>query len=268
MMNPDSREFNRSAVRPFACLREAWLLVKDDYWLFLGITLVGLLLGGVGGLILSGPMMCGIHLCLLRREREQAVSFNNLFQGFDYFAHSLIATLVMAAPMFLLILGSYLVAGVGMIGVFVALGKDNGGPPDPAVIWGALSVGGAVVLGSILISILLKALFIFVFPLIVDRQLGGVEAVRLSIKAAWANFGGVLGLVVLNELLGLAGVMACYVGAILVLPLNFALMAIAYRHVFPVDDLRDLLPIEVEYDDPEEAIVKGTSADTGIQSSP
>ena len=268
MMNPDPQDFNRGAIRPFACLREAWLLIKDDYWLFLGITLIALLLGTVGGLILSGPMMCGLHLCLLRREREQSVSFNNLFQGFDYFGHSLIATLLMLVPTIVLLFGSLLLAGVGMVALFVALGQGNNGPPETPVIWGALSLGGIVLLGGFLISILLKGLFLFTYPLIVDRQLTGVEAVRLSMKAARANLGGVLGLTVLNELLVLAGLFACYVGAIFVLPLSFALMAIAYRHVFPADNLRVLLPSESAYDDPDEPILKGTSAETGIQSSP
>jgi uncharacterized membrane protein len=264
-MNPDSQEFNRGAIRPFACLREAWLLIKDDYWLFLGITLVGLLLGSMAGLILSGPMMCGIHLCLLRREREQSVSFNNLFQGFDYFVPSLIATLIMLAPTIVLLLGSYLMAGIGVIAMFVALGKGNQGPPDESMIWGALSLGGIVLLGGFLISILLKALFLFTYPLIVDRHLTGIAAVQLSVKAARANLGGVVGLIVLNEFLGLAGVMACYFGVIFVLPLNFALMAIAYRHVFPADDLRLLLPSEAEYDEPDEAIPTAIAEDTGIQ---
>ena len=39
-------EFNRRALQPITCFREGWQLIKDDFWLFLGITVVGMLIGG------------------------------------------------------------------------------------------------------------------------------------------------------------------------------------------------------------------------------
>ena len=67
-MNADLPDYERGAVKPIVCLREAWQLIKDEYWLFLGISLVGIFMGGAAPMaLLMGPAMCGIHLCLLRR---------------------------------------------------------------------------------------------------------------------------------------------------------------------------------------------------------
>src|SRR5947209_9073420 len=96
--------FRSRAVRPVDCLTAGWRLIQDQYWLFLGITLVGLIIGSLAPLgILQGPCMCGIFYCLARRDRGRRVSFDMLFKGFDYFVDSLVATLFMIVPIMLLI---------------------------------------------------------------------------------------------------------------------------------------------------------------------
>ena len=66
-----------------------------------------------------------------------------------------------------------------------------------------------------------------------QQNLGALDAVRTSIKAVMANLGGVLGLVALGMALGFAGMLLCYVGAFLVMPVGLAAWAVAYRQVFP-----------------------------------
>jgi uncharacterized membrane protein len=73
----------------------------------------------------------------------------------------------------------------------------------------------------------------FAFPLIADRGLSGLDAVKLSIKAGKANFGGILSLLLVNAGLGFLGVLACYVGVFFIMPISLAAHAIAYRRVFP-----------------------------------
>ena len=36
--------FKRQAVEPVQCLKNGWELVKDQYWLFVGMTFVGVTL--------------------------------------------------------------------------------------------------------------------------------------------------------------------------------------------------------------------------------
>ncbi|HEX8138804.1 MAG TPA: hypothetical protein VF544_14650 [Pyrinomonadaceae bacterium] len=226
--------FNRGAVRPVECLQAGWSLIKSQYWLFLGITAVGILVGSVGPMaILLGPMMCGIYLCLLARMRGEAVSFELLFKGFDYFAQSLIATLIQVVPVMLVLVPFYLVF------FFMFVGNMNrprrrGAPPDPAEFYPLLILMGVLVLVAIVFGALVGALFIFTYPLIVEKRLAALEAVKLSFRAAMANLGGVLGLILLNMVIGFAGLLLCYVGALLVLPIHYASWAVAYRQVFPL----------------------------------
>jgi uncharacterized membrane protein len=60
--------------------------------------------------------------------------------------------------------------------------------------------------------------------------------VKLSIKAGMANFWQLLGMLLLNGLLSLVGVLFCYVGAFLVLPIGFAAIATAYEQVFGLEE--------------------------------
>jgi uncharacterized membrane protein len=74
--------------------------------------------------------------------------------------------------------------------------------------------------------------FAFAYPLIVERKLSGIEAVKLSMKAGLGNFWPLLGLLLLNGLLSLAGTLLCFVGVYLALPVTFAAIAMAYEQVF------------------------------------
>jgi hypothetical protein len=238
-MNDERPSFNTGAVRPVECLREGWGLIKNKYWLFLGISIVGVLIvsAPMVGLFLVGPIMCGIYICLFRHERGQFVKFEMLFRGFDYFVQSLIATLIMIIPALVILVPAYVMFFAAIISQMPKQAPGAPPPPlDPSAIWTILAAFGLFFLVVMLVSIVLQVLFFFTYPLIVDRKLTGVQAIGASFRAAHANFGGVLGLVLLIALLGLVGVLACYVGAFFVLPIHFAAYAVAYRKVFPRSD--------------------------------
>ena len=221
--------FRRGAVRPIEALRGGWNLVKDQYWMFLGIAFVGIMIGSLAPLgILMGPMMCGMDMAFLRRLRGEPVTFDMLFKGFDYFKESVIATLIQVVPFLLVFLPVYVLSFVVFMTTFQP-GRRGAPPPDPipfiifvVVVWVAIMV----------VSIILGAFFIFTYPLIVDQKLSGLDAVKMSVRAAAANLGGVLGLMLINVVLGFVGVLACYVGAILVLPITYASWVVAYKQVF------------------------------------
>jgi uncharacterized membrane protein len=85
----------------------------------------------------------------------------------------------------------------------------------------------------IVLSILIEIFFMFAFPLVADRKLSGLDAVKLSFKAGKANMGGVLGLMLLNGLFAFLGILACGIGVYFYLPIAVASQAVAYRRVFP-----------------------------------
>ncbi len=250
-MIDDRPAFQSGVVRPMECLRGGWELIKDQYWLFLGISLVGVLIAGAAPMaILAGPMMCGIYICLLRHARGKPVQFDMLFRGFNYFMQSFIATLIMIIPVLVIMIPAYITFFAVMISQMPPPGQpgQNAPPPNPDAFANIMAAYAVFLLVVLIVSIVISVLFFFTYPLIVDRKLTGVQAVGASFRAARANFGGVLGLVILLNLLGIVGAMACYVGAIFVLPIHVAAVAVAYRQVFPRDD--ESMPTNDRDEDP------------------
>jgi uncharacterized membrane protein len=201
---------------------------------------VAILLGSVVpfGLLL-GPMMCGIYITLFQRRRGQTVEFGTLFKGFDYFGESIVATLLHYVPMMMIIIPVYIVVYGGM---FFFMSRQAS-EPDQASVFGFLAVILLLVFFMIVALLLVSVVFTFTYPLIVDRKLSGLEAVKLSAKAALGNFWSLLCLLLLNGLIGFAGVLLCYVGVFLVFPISLAAIAVAYEQVFSLGELQSpILP--------------------------
>jgi uncharacterized membrane protein len=229
-MSTGNVPFRAGAVRPVECLNAGWQLIKSQYWLFLGVSAVAVILGSLVPLgILMGPCMCGIYYCLGRQERGQRVSFDMLFKGFDYFVDSLVATLLMLVPMIVLILPFYFMFFMSVLSSAAAAGPK--GPPE-GFLAGFFGAFGLLMLFILLVGAVAQIFFFFIYPLIVEQRLSGIEAVKTSFRAAGSNFAGILGLVLLNMLLSIVGVACCYVGAFFVLPITFAAIWKAYTQVF------------------------------------
>ena len=232
-MTPDNIQFRTGVIKPVECLKEGWALIKDQYWLFLGIVFVGIFIGGAVPLVLIGPMMVGIYLCFFRRMRGEPVEFGNLFKGFDYFAQSLIAALIQMIPMVVIMVPFYIIMFVLMMTSM----PRGGGRMDPdessRFLFTFFGFELVFVVVIVAVAIVVNIFFMFAFPLIADRGLSGLDAVKLSIKAGKANFGGILGLLLLNVAIGILGVLACYVGVFFIMPISMASYAVAYRRVFP-----------------------------------
>jgi uncharacterized membrane protein len=232
-------------VRPIECFSAGWQLVRPQYLLMVGISAAAILVGSMAPLgILLGPLMCGLYLCLFALMRGERVEFGLLFKGFDHFVPSLIATLIQMVPMLIVLLPAYLALMV----LFVMAGAAGARDHEAA----APALGAMVVLAIalfvflFLVSIVVGVFFAFTYPLIVDRRLAGWDACRASARAVLANLGGMLGLVLINMVLGMVGMLLCYVGALLVLPIGFGALAVAYRRVFP--DGSTSLGIQITHD--------------------
>jgi len=226
--------FRRGAVAPVECLKTGWSLIRDQYWLLVGMTLVAMLLGSFVpfGLIL-GPLMCGIYLALFRLRRGERIEFGILFKGFDYFGESVIATLIHYVPMVMIILPFYVVLYAGLFLILPGQSRE----PDSGSLFAFLAIMIVMTLVMMVLIMLLSIIFTFSYPLIVDRKLSGIDAVKLSARAALANFWPLLGLLLLNGLIGFAGLLLCYVGMFLALPVTFAAIEAAYEQVFGLGEV-------------------------------
>jgi len=228
--------YRRNAVGPIECISAGWELVKGQYWLFVGMCVVSMLIGSaVPAGILLGPMMCGLYLTFFKLRRGEPIEFAMLFKGFDYFGPSLIATLLHMVPIIIFVMGAYFFFYVSLIVTVIAQG-DNPSPWAMLGVFAMLLLFFAVVF---VVIILISIGFTFAYPLIVDRKMKGFDAVKLSFKAAMGNFWGLLGMVALTGLMNLAGMAACYVGMFLVLPLAYASIAAAYEKVFGLASLTE-----------------------------
>lgn len=233
-------EFKRNVVQPVECIKAGWELIRSQYWLFVGITLVGLLIGNFVPLwILMGPMMCGIYLALFKTRRGEPIEFGLLFKGFDYFGDALIATLLHMIPIVVVVIPTYLLFYVGM---FAMLASQNGSEPNPAAMLGFFGIFGVVWLVIMVLLIVVSVVFTFAYPLIVDRHMSGLNAVKLSIRAAFANFWRLLGMLLLTGLISSLGMLLCFVGIYLFIPLSFAAIATAYEQVFGLSEAQANLP--------------------------
>jgi hypothetical protein len=230
--------YQRGAVKPLECYKEGWALIRRGYWVYFGITVMGVLIASwVPFGILMGPMFCGIYFCILQGLAAEPVEFSGLFRGFDYVVQSMIATLfIMIAGLIVAIPFTFLI----VIRVFLLIGKLGGiGHSSQDMLpslFGHLAVEIALLVVLMLLCIIpLSALTTFTYPLIVDRHLTAIEALTASVRAGLGNFLPLVGLFMLNMVLGLAGAALCYVGAFFVLPLSMAATAVAYRQAFPKD---------------------------------
>ena len=222
-----SPEFTTGMIRPIEVYKESWELMKGEFWMIFGIVLVGIIVGGLIPVIIMGPMMCGVFMCLLDKIDGKPASFDKLFKGFDYFLPGLIVSLIVMLPVFIFIFAVY----IPMIAISIAgprLGQDQVMP----YIFGILAV--ELIVGIVMTVI--HSLLLFAFPLIVDKKLSGLQAVKASIRAVWANKGGVGGLFGVGILVAIVGYALFCIGIYLAIPVIMVATTVAYRKVFPLKE--------------------------------
>jgi len=230
-------EFKTGVIRPVECMKEGWELIKDQYWLFFGITFVGMIIAGVVPFgILLGAMFCGIYYCLFQKVQNGRATFEGLFKGFDYLVPGLIATLVLIVPA--VVLG--VLAYIPLIMMQIAMTRSKNPNPDEIFAYLGFFFVEMIVLWLVLGSI--HAFLFFAYPLIVEYKLPGLDAFKLSAKAVWKNLGGVVGFIALEVVLVIIGYLLCIVGVYLTLPLMFAGAFVAYRKVFTPFEAQNFNP--------------------------
>lgn len=221
-------EFTTGQIRPIECAKEAWALIKDEYWLLFAISMIGALLGGITMYVLLGAMICGIFRCYLTKLDGRKVNFDDLWTGFKYFWPSLLLTILFVVPIVI-----YIVALFSTIYLPIIMKAVGGSRVNEDELITAVLVALAVDFVVAIFMVAIHSLLIFSFPLIVDRGLSSWAAIKLSARAALKNIGGVAGMILVNLGLAIVGELAFCVGIYLVIPLLTASNLVAYRKVFP-----------------------------------
>jgi hypothetical protein len=224
--------FNSGVVRPFECLRLGGRLVKDQYFVYVLLCMVILVILTCipfSGL-LWGAWISGIYAALFGRMRGEWTTFSNtISKGFGVVGPSFVVAILWNLP--------FVPLGIG-IEIF-SRWQDQiqrsypGAKAVPAeVLTTQFAVLGALLVFYVLAFLITGLIFPFAYQLVVDRQMSGWKAVKLSARAARANFGGVLGLVILDLVMVGMGIALCCVGLPFILPWTKSAWAIAYTEVF------------------------------------
>lgn len=226
-MTPDL-SFNAAAIKPVECLKEAWALIKNDYWLLFAISLVGGLIAGATVYVLLGAMVCGIMICYLRKIDGGDVKFEYLWEGMKYLGPSIPIALLIVIPIVVYVVAAFVTIYSPLLTLAVM-----GERVEPSALIGTFAV--AIVIDIVIAIVMtgIHSLIIFAFPLLVDRGLGAVDAIKLSARAALNNMGGIGGLILLQFGIVLLGELALCVGIYLTIPILTATSLVAYRKVFP-----------------------------------
>ncbi len=229
----NNTEFRTGVIKPVECVKEGWELIKNDYWILFAVSLVGGLIGGFSFYILLGAMVCGIFYCYLQAIDGERVSFEGLWKGFSYFAPGLVVTLFIVVPMIVVYAIIYAPFVMAMV-----MGSKLSESEMMTLLFGAIAVDLVV----IVIMVCFHTLLMFSFPLIVDRNLSGFQAMKTSARAVWKNMGGVVGLILVNFVLAFLGYLALCIGLYFVIPVMIAGNVVAYRKVFPAPNERNFNP--------------------------
>jgi hypothetical protein len=218
------------SINPIDLYKRSLALMGDQYWLFVGMTFLAILIGSVVPFgILMGPMFVGLYLCFKEREEGRRVEFGKLFQGFDEFVNSLIVTLILIVVSLVVIIPVYIIAGAGMFAILGA-GQGNGPPQvNPIAIFGFIFVMFIVVS---IASMAIYVPFMFAYQLVADQKVGGGQAFSMSLKASLKNLIGVLIFILFTTIVSMVAAMLCYLPAFLVMPISFGALWILYRDVF------------------------------------
>ncbi len=193
-----------------SCVRRSWALLKGEFWPFVGITaLVMVLLGFVSAfsgvtlthednpvlvigvaMLVWGPLMGGLLFYFLKKIRRESATVETAFGGFSH-------------RFLQLCLAGFITSLVTWLGFWLVLP-----------------------------GIYLMVAWMFALPLVVDKQLDFWSAMELSRKVVTKHWFKCLGFGMVLMLLTFAGVLALIVGVLVISPLVLVAMMYAYEDIF------------------------------------
>lgn len=199
-------------------LNRAWQLFTDNPGLLVGgfaIVFIILLLSAitvVGPLILAGPLMAGYYGIIQRLRDGQETEFGELFAGFQRFADTCIAGLLV---ILVFIIGAAIELAAGFILSHIpCLGQI------------------IAVLLNLAISLVTVAATIFIIPAVAVSSTPPVDALGDNVRFARSFVTPALMLAAVHLALSILGSLACGVGLLLTIPVASAFVMEAYHDFY------------------------------------
>jgi hypothetical protein len=189
----------------------------------IGIVIVFSVVSMVAAVVVTGPLNGGLYWLFLRRLRGEAAEIKDIFVGFRRrFVDLILVTIVNGVLGMACVLPGAVLTGIGVGLVHVHRGAGAG----------FLTVGVLLLVVGLPISIHLCVSWIFSLPLVIDKQLGFWDAMKLSRRGVSGHWWAAFGLVIVCGLLCFAGVLLCCVGLLVAIPLTIAALLFAYEDIF------------------------------------
>ncbi|MDR1304795.1 MAG: GYF domain-containing protein [Verrucomicrobiales bacterium] len=224
---------------PVDCLTRGWQLTWQHPGHFIGGTFITSLLmnaPGVAANIIVAP--CVLLMGIFGETLRSQPVLQGIFFGVLILV-SLLAVLIISGAcaypildgLFWLMLRVIRGATPELSDLFHGFKKPHGWE----LAKGGMAVTLIMVLGLvcfILPGIYLSLAYCFTPLLIIDQKLPWRAAMKISHQTVRRHFWGLLGFAVLNALLGVAGILCCYVGIFIAMPVSLAAYVYAYEILF------------------------------------
>jgi uncharacterized membrane protein len=173
-------------------LKEGFEAVKSD---IIGYALPALIIFGVCltgiGILIVGPLLCGFYHIIFQRMKGQQATTGDLFKGFDVLWDALLAWVIICVVV------TFIVSFIPFLGF--------------------------------ILSVLAIAPSVFVFPLIWDKRLSVIEAIKESLQLFRERWSDLIPFYVVALLVGLVGVLLVGIGVIFTFPIYMYATACLYR---------------------------------------
>jgi len=193
-------------VKTSQWLSEGWEMTKENLGILILMGLLVSLIGSATGGILQGPLMVGFFYAIFKKMREPD-------QPVD--VNDLWKGFEYFLPALLASLVSGVFISIGMIACFV----------------GAFFVA---------------ALYLFIYPLILEKNLDFWEAMETSRKAVQPHIGAFTGFVFVLALIQFVGALLFGLGVLVTTPIIVCAIACAYRDVFGLEGVQAAEAPEVQ----------------------
>lgn len=201
-------------------LRDGWGVFSSDIVMYMLASFIYTIIliaacvctCGLGGLILYGPLTCGMYLMIFDSMKGNKADIGRLFAGFNYFGSAFLAGLIF----FLL---SMVCGGVGAVMSLLCF------------------IGSLVGMAG---TVFLVTAFLFTFQIIVRQERSAGDAISMSFDVVKEKFWEFLLFCFVLWLINVAGFVSI-VGWLVTTPLTLGASAAAYRDIFGLENQEEIV---------------------------
>lgn len=209
-----------SGLKPW--IGQGWGIIADNARDYFSASILLISLSAVSLMICLPPLHAGLYIMALKRFDGEKPESGDFVKGFQHFK----STLGLYLLLLLIGLPFGLVTTVAIALLVTALPEESGAQILLGLVsilfWLAVSLGAS----------LPGAAAFFAVPLIVDRDMGAMEAFKVSWAVTKQDYASYLGMTLVLSLLSGLGCLLCWIGLVFTLPILPATQVCVYRYHF------------------------------------